>query len=71
MRAFLAAATRREVLSRSAKIALFVGTVLAFVNHGDTLISGTVTGREVVQIVVSYFVPFCVATWSAAAQASE
>lgn len=71
MRDLFTAATRREVLVRSAKIALVVGTVLALVNHGDSLLGGTVTGREVVQMAISYVVPFCVATWSAAAQATR
>lgn len=62
--ALWAAATRGEVL-----IALVVGTILAIVNHGPALLAMHVPPGELAQILVSYLVPFCVATWSAAAQA--
>jgi hypothetical protein len=33
----------KEVFSRSVKVALFIGTILAFINHGDLIINGNLT----------------------------
>lgn len=47
-------------------MALFVGTILATINHYDMFISGEFMTRRVIQIIVTYFVPFFVALTSAA-----
>ena len=53
------------MLRRSALIAIAVGTLLALINHGDHLVRGQVTGVIVLKILLTYTVPFIVATWSA------
>jgi hypothetical protein len=53
------------MLWRSARIALVVGTLLALINHGDHLLRGRVTGVIAVKVLLTYTVPFTVATWSA------
>jgi alkylhydroperoxidase/carboxymuconolactone decarboxylase family protein len=68
-RSFLAEATRRDVLVRSGRVALVVGTLLAAINHGNTFLAGELGVDDLVKIAVSYLVPFGVATWSAVAQA--
>ena len=35
----------KKILYRSVKTALVVGTILAFINHGDLIISGTLTAE--------------------------
>ena len=53
------------MLARSLKIALVVGTILALISHGDRLVIGEWRGGALVKILLTYFVPFAVATCSA------
>jgi hypothetical protein len=55
----------RPMLRRSVRIALVVGTLLALINHGDHLIRVEVTAGIGLKILLTYMVPFAVATWSA------
>ena len=57
-------AIRRTVLRRAMVIACLVGTVLALVNHGDKILSGTMTWLNLGQVFVTYFVPYLVSTYS-------
>jgi hypothetical protein len=43
--------------------ALFVGTVLIVINHGDVLIAGN--APPAIKIILTYCVPYCVTTWGA------
>ena len=43
--------------------ACVVGSILAIINHGDTIIAGT--SPPIVKILLTYCVPFCVTTWGA------
>lgn len=65
----LRAALRPALLARSARVAAFVGTLLTLVNHPALLTGGIPDAWEAGRIAFTYVVPFCVATWSAAAQA--
>ncbi len=56
-------------IKRSIKVALFVGTILLFINHFDEILHGTLTGTNIFQIILTYFVPFCVSTFGSAMQA--
>ena len=58
-------ALRPDVLARSLRIALVVGTVLALINHGDRILSGSLDAGALARIGLTYLVPFVVATWSA------
>ncbi len=53
------------MLRRSLRIALVVGTVLALINHGDQLLQGQATAGTGLKMLLTYAVPFTVATWSA------
>ena len=46
-------------------VALTVGTILAFLNHGDTFLAGNWKTGLYWKIPLTYFVPFCVATFGA------
>ncbi|GAB3532003.1 nitrate/nitrite transporter NrtS [Photobacterium alginatilyticum] len=59
---FLKTACETLILKRSIKVALFVGTVLMFINHGDMLLSGHLDKTRFFKIVLTYCVPFCVST---------
>ena len=71
MKAFIRHAIAKASLFRSIKIALVVGTILALINHYGSIFHGTLTWANIFQIVLTYFVPFGVATYSAAMQARE
>ncbi len=62
---FLALATSRSVVKRALKVALIVGTLLAFINHADAVLNQTFVMKNFIQVVLSYFVPYAVATYSA------
>lgn len=61
---FWSIATDKTVVLRAARIALIVGTVLAFINHWERLIGGTVDGPTFLKIVLTFFVPYSVSTYS-------
>jgi hypothetical protein len=61
---WLILATRRTVVRRAVVIALFVGTVLALINHGDSMLAGAMSGLNWGQVLVTYLVPYMVSTYS-------
>lgn len=61
----LQVATSAPVFRRAVKIALIVGTVIAAINYGDKMMTGSITGRDVLKILLTYLVPYCVSTYSA------
>jgi len=69
MKLFFKHALERVCVVRAAKTSLVVGTVLALINHSDKLVHGTLTRTNVVQILVTYLVPYSVATFGSAMQA--
>lgn len=69
MQLFLKHAVDKVCVRRSLKVAIVVGTILAVVNHYDAILSGSFSTTTLVQIGVTYLVPFCVATFGSAMQA--
>jgi hypothetical protein len=66
MKRFLAIATERGTIARSAKVALFVGSVLALINYGDRIfLRSDMRAVDWVKLAVTYCVPYCVATYGA------
>ena len=52
----------KEVFSRSVKVALFVGTILAFVNNGDLIINGNLTPECWFKMGLTCLVPYSVSS---------
>lgn len=50
---------KRDVLT-AANLALIVGTILAVINHYDMFLSGKLIPRRVLQLLITYVVPFFV-----------
>ncbi len=48
---------------RAIYTALFVGTVLTAINHGDLILSGLAPPAW--KVILTYCVPYCVTTWGA------
>lgn len=69
MKLFLKHAKNRVTILRSVKVALVVGTILALINHLDAIIAGMLTATNIFQILLTYLVPFLVATYGAASHA--
>ncbi len=55
-------ALRPEVLRRSWRVSLLVGTILVIINYSDRLFTGNMVSIDYIKIVMTYCVPFCVST---------
>ena len=56
----------KKVVKRAVIVAIIVGTLLAFINHGDRIISGDVTTDCWIKMIATCFVPFTVSMLTAA-----
>ena len=56
----------KQVFPRAIKVALLVGTLLALINHGDKILSISLTNQDYIKLALTYFVPYAVSSWSAA-----
>jgi hypothetical protein len=54
----------RPVVLTAIKVALVVGTVLALINHGPALLALELSRQQILQIVLTYLVPYGVSTYS-------
>ncbi len=63
LRAYLDYVLERDTVIRSIKTALVVGTVLGLINHYPAILAWSVPPQELFQIVLTYLVPFSVATY--------
>ena len=55
----------KKILINLVKTAVFVGIILAFINHGDLIMSGALTPECVMKMGLTCLVPYCVASWTA------
>ncbi len=63
IRIFLKYTFEGDTLLRSIKTALVVGSILAAINHGQDILSGQLSWHWLVPMLVTYLVPFSVATF--------
>lgn len=61
---WFATSMRPDIVRRSLRAALLVGTILALINHGDRILAMTLDGEAVVKIMLTYLVPYSVSTWA-------
>ena len=67
MKSFLEIAFERGTMATSAKVALFVGSILALINYGDRIfLRFDMRTADWIKLAVTYCVPYCVATYGAA-----
>jgi len=66
MKQFFKYVAQKNSLKKSVKIALLVGTILALINHAGAIFGWNFNTTMIFQIVLDYFVPFGVASYSAA-----
>jgi hypothetical protein len=55
-------ARRPDVLKRSRRVALLVGTILIGINYFDRVLAGTLITADYFKMALTYCVPFCVST---------
>lgn len=63
---FIEAAMQKHIVRRSLKVAAVVGTILVAINYGDKFFPLTLVEGDWIKIAMTYCVPYCVATYSAA-----
>lgn len=61
----------KTVARRSAKVAIIVGTILAFINHGDLIFAGSLTPTCWIKMIATCFVPYTVSSVTAVMTALE
>jgi len=57
---------RADVVKRSLKTALIVGTILALINYGEWILNLSLTGEHIIKILMTYLVPYSVSTYASA-----
>ena len=62
---FISLAFSKQIMFRAFNVAFLVGTILALINHGEKILSSTLSSEDFVKIVLTYLVPYGVSTWSA------
>ncbi|PKF55314.1 phosphoenolpyruvate protein kinase [Alteromonadales bacterium alter-6D02] len=67
MQLWIGYATQRTLLLRSFKVSAIVGSLLVLINQGDVIANGQLTVIHYLKILLTYCVPFCVATYSSVA----
>ncbi len=60
----LALASRPDIVARSLRVALVVGTLLALINHGDRILAMDLDSGALLKILLTYLVPYGVSTWA-------
>ena len=55
----------KNVSLRAFKVAIIVGLILAFINHGNLIISGDISMECWVKMIVTCFVPYTVSSITA------
>ena len=60
-----------STVRRARQTALIVGTVLLVINHGPAILAGELTGGRVLQILLTFLVPYTVSTISSVSTRHE
>ena len=60
---FIKTALQPSVVNTAVKISLVVGTVLALINQSPAIFSLTLSPQNIIQIVLTYLVPYSVSTY--------
>lgn len=62
MNKFLKSLFHPHISRRALRVALIVGTILTLINHYDLLLGKQFTMKVLIQIVLTYMVPYLVST---------
>ena len=61
---YLELATSSQVVRSAIRVSLIVGTLLAFINHGSAIVQLSLNSENILKILLTYLVPYCVSTYS-------
>ena len=61
---WLRIAARRDIVTRSVKVALIVGSILVAINQGNRLLAGEWSLEIALKMVLTFLVPYCVSTYA-------
>lgn len=64
MNKWLEIALREDVVKRSSKVSLIVGTLLTVINQLDLILTQGISVVVAFKVLLTYCVPYCVATYS-------
>ncbi len=64
MAVWLKVAVRRDVLQRSLRVALVVGTLLILINYTDRFMNHALGGFDFLKMGLTYLVPYGVSTYA-------
>ena len=62
---WIAVSRRRDIVTRSLRVAAVVGTILVTINYADKILSGTLSQTDWIKMLLTYCVPYCVSTYAA------
>lgn len=71
MRQWQQLAVRADIVRRSFKVAVIVGTILVTINYWDKLYPFKISMGDWVKMALTYCVPYCVSTYAAISAVSE
>lgn len=71
MKEWIELASDKDIVTRALKYAIVVGFILIMINHGDSILNGTVNAVNIVQMAVTVFVPYFVSTFSSVGTIKE
>jgi ABC-type sulfate transport system substrate-binding protein len=71
MKTFLKHCNKKKNQRRALKVALFIGTLLATINHYDMFLNANYEVSRFVKMGLTYIVPFCVSLYSSAMAGRE
>jgi hypothetical protein len=61
---WVSVAIRRDIVRRSVRVAVLVGTILVGINYWDRIIEGSLTAGDGIKMLLTYFVPYGVSTYA-------
>jgi hypothetical protein len=64
MSSWLKLAISKSVVRRASLTAVIVGVILIFINYGDVILQRSLTQSQAFRMVLTFFVPYCVSTYS-------
>ena len=64
MKRWIEIGTERDVVLTGVQVSAVVGTILVAINYGDRILAGQVLSSDYPKMVLTYFVPYCVSTYS-------
>ena len=64
MKEWLKLAIRKDVVNRSLRVGLVVGTILIVINYTDRFMRGNLTAFDLFKMTLTYFVPYSVSTYA-------